>query len=257
MRNCRCRLTCATGGSTGDWPHLFSRDVLERAGLVEYPAFFAWDLAFHMIPMARNDPDFAKNQLLLLSAVSGICIPTASCRPSSMISPTSIHRFTPGPVGRYSSGPAALDHAFLERASSQIADELYLVGESQGSGRPQRLQRWFSWEWITWACSTGPDRCRPAAASSRLTAPRLDEASIAPACCELPWVGPSTIIGHARMWCKLDPLRATTVVAIQYSLSNLGWPRGLLVNDEDGLLPRQSPINWKIHSARRCGVGLD
>ena len=31
----------------------------------EYPWFAAWDLAFHMIPFARIDPDFAKQQLLL------------------------------------------------------------------------------------------------------------------------------------------------------------------------------------------------
>jgi hypothetical protein len=49
-----------------DWPHLFSRDVLSVPDKWEYPAFFAWDLAFHMIPMARIDPDYAKKQLLLL-----------------------------------------------------------------------------------------------------------------------------------------------------------------------------------------------
>jgi hypothetical protein len=49
-----------------DWKHLFSRDVLSVPDKWEYPAFFAWDLAFHMIPMARIDPDFAKRQLLLL-----------------------------------------------------------------------------------------------------------------------------------------------------------------------------------------------
>ena len=32
----------------------------------EYPWFAAWDLAFHMIPMAQVDPDFAKQQLTLL-----------------------------------------------------------------------------------------------------------------------------------------------------------------------------------------------
>ena len=31
----------------------------------EYPWYAAWDLAFHMIPMALVDPDFAKNQLRL------------------------------------------------------------------------------------------------------------------------------------------------------------------------------------------------
>jgi hypothetical protein len=33
----------------------------------EYPWYAAWDLAFHMIPFARVDPDFAKEQLLLLT----------------------------------------------------------------------------------------------------------------------------------------------------------------------------------------------
>jgi hypothetical protein len=32
----------------------------------EYPWFAAWDTAFHMIPFATVDPDFAKDQLLLL-----------------------------------------------------------------------------------------------------------------------------------------------------------------------------------------------
>ena len=32
----------------------------------EYPWFAAWDLAFHCIPLALIDPDFAKEQLMLL-----------------------------------------------------------------------------------------------------------------------------------------------------------------------------------------------
>ena len=32
----------------------------------EYPWFAAWDLAFHCIPLAMIDPDFAKQQLVLL-----------------------------------------------------------------------------------------------------------------------------------------------------------------------------------------------
>jgi hypothetical protein len=31
----------------------------------EYPRYAAWDLAFHMIPFARIDPEFAKEQLML------------------------------------------------------------------------------------------------------------------------------------------------------------------------------------------------
>jgi hypothetical protein len=49
-----------------EWQHLFSRDVLSVPDKWEYPAFFAWDLAFHMVPLARIDPHFAKQQLLLL-----------------------------------------------------------------------------------------------------------------------------------------------------------------------------------------------
>jgi hypothetical protein len=49
-----------------DWGHLYSRDVLSMPDDWEYPWFAAWDLAFHMIPLAEIDPDFAKSQLQLL-----------------------------------------------------------------------------------------------------------------------------------------------------------------------------------------------
>jgi Glycosyl hydrolase family 63 C-terminal domain len=49
-----------------DWPHVFSRDVISMPDKWEYPWFAAWDLAFHMVPMARLDPAFAKEQLNLL-----------------------------------------------------------------------------------------------------------------------------------------------------------------------------------------------
>ena len=42
-------------------------DVLSMPDGWEYPWFAAWDLAFHMLPMALVDPDFAKDQLLLLT----------------------------------------------------------------------------------------------------------------------------------------------------------------------------------------------
>jgi hypothetical protein len=53
-------------GRNADWGHLFSRDVLSMPDTWEYPWFAAWDTAFHMIPMCRLDPEFAKSQLLLL-----------------------------------------------------------------------------------------------------------------------------------------------------------------------------------------------
>ncbi len=53
-------------GRNADWPHLFARDVISMPDKWEYPWFAAWDVAFHMIPMARIDPAFAKGQLNLL-----------------------------------------------------------------------------------------------------------------------------------------------------------------------------------------------
>ncbi len=52
-------------GRNSDWPHLFNRDIISMPDKWEYPWFAAWDLAFHMIPFARIDPHFAKDQLNL------------------------------------------------------------------------------------------------------------------------------------------------------------------------------------------------
>jgi len=52
-------------GRNADWQHLYNRDVLSMPDKWEYPWYAAWDLAFHMLPMARIDPDFAKHQLEL------------------------------------------------------------------------------------------------------------------------------------------------------------------------------------------------
>ncbi len=52
-------------GRNRDWQHLFNRDVISMPDKWEYPWYAAWDLAFHMIPFARLDPHFAKEQLLL------------------------------------------------------------------------------------------------------------------------------------------------------------------------------------------------
>ncbi|MGC4014147.1 MAG: hypothetical protein QM755_06445 [Luteolibacter sp.] len=53
-------------GRNCDWTHVYCNDVLSMPDKWEYPWFAAWDLAFHMIPMADIDPDFAKWQLGLL-----------------------------------------------------------------------------------------------------------------------------------------------------------------------------------------------
>ncbi len=52
-------------GRNREWKHLFAKDVISMPDKWEYPWFAAWDTAFHMLPFARIDPDFAKGQLLL------------------------------------------------------------------------------------------------------------------------------------------------------------------------------------------------
>ncbi|MGB2667804.1 MAG: hypothetical protein WAK48_27660, partial [Candidatus Acidiferrum sp.] len=49
-----------------DWAHLYNDDVLSMPDKWEYPWYAAWDLAFHCIPLAIADSDFAKEQLVLL-----------------------------------------------------------------------------------------------------------------------------------------------------------------------------------------------
>lgn len=48
------------------WKHLNSMRVLSMPDKWEYPWFAAWDLAFHCVPLALVDPEFAKEQLWLL-----------------------------------------------------------------------------------------------------------------------------------------------------------------------------------------------
>jgi len=52
-------------GRNRDWTHLYNADVISMPDKWEYPWYAAWDLAFHCIPLALVDPDFAKEQLIL------------------------------------------------------------------------------------------------------------------------------------------------------------------------------------------------
>ncbi|MEH2106183.1 MGH1-like glycoside hydrolase domain-containing protein [Nostoc sp.] len=54
-------------GRNREWFHLYNKDILSMPDKWEYPWFAAWDLAFHTIPLAMIDPDFAKYQLDVLT----------------------------------------------------------------------------------------------------------------------------------------------------------------------------------------------
>jgi hypothetical protein len=54
-------------GRNREWFFHHSDDIISMPDKWEYPWYAAWDLAFHTIPIALIDPEFAKHQLLLLT----------------------------------------------------------------------------------------------------------------------------------------------------------------------------------------------
>src|SRR5262249_21961591 len=53
-------------GRNGAWRHLNTAEIISMCDKWEYPWFAAWDLAFHCIPLALLDAEFAKEQLIML-----------------------------------------------------------------------------------------------------------------------------------------------------------------------------------------------
>jgi hypothetical protein len=54
-------------GRNSDWDHLTNDDIVSMPDKWEYPWYAAWDLAFHCLPLALVDAEFAKQQLVLLT----------------------------------------------------------------------------------------------------------------------------------------------------------------------------------------------
>lgn len=53
-------------GRNAHWQHLYNLDVISMPDKWEYPWYAAWDLAFHMLPVALIDPEWSKRQLILM-----------------------------------------------------------------------------------------------------------------------------------------------------------------------------------------------
>jgi hypothetical protein len=54
-------------GRNHQWTHLNNADIISMPDKWEFPWYAAWDLAFHTIPLALVDAEFAKHQLILLT----------------------------------------------------------------------------------------------------------------------------------------------------------------------------------------------
>ena len=52
-------------GRNHDWMNLNNNDIISMPDKWEYPWYAAWDLAFHCVPLAMVDSEFAKEQLIL------------------------------------------------------------------------------------------------------------------------------------------------------------------------------------------------
>jgi hypothetical protein len=53
-------------GRNSAWHHIYNEDVISMPDKWEYPWYAAWDLAFHCVSLALVDPDYAKEQLVLM-----------------------------------------------------------------------------------------------------------------------------------------------------------------------------------------------
>ena len=54
-------------GRNADWDHFSVADIISMPDKWEYPWFASWDLALQSVVLALVDPDFAKDQVLLLT----------------------------------------------------------------------------------------------------------------------------------------------------------------------------------------------
>jgi hypothetical protein len=109
-------------GRNADWMHLYAEDILSMPDKWEYPWFAAWDTAFHMIPFSAVDPDFAKDQLLLLLREWYMHpngqLPAYEWNFSDVNPP--VHAWAVWRVYKLSDRKGSRDLAFLERAFQKL-----------------------------------------------------------------------------------------------------------------------------------------
>ncbi len=110
-----------TGRNAG-WNHLYSRDVMSMPDNWEYPWFAAWDLGFHTVCLAQIDPQFAKEQLLLLMREWYMHpnghLPAYEFNFSDVNPP--VHAWACWRVYKISAPKGHRDRAFLERAFHKL-----------------------------------------------------------------------------------------------------------------------------------------
>ena len=135
-------------GRNAEWQHLNNADIISMPDKWEYPWYAAWDLAFHCIPLALVDAEFAKS-------------PTHFAHPRMVYAPErpvarlrmGVRRREParsrlGNVARVPDGSQAAPRRQSRRSRrprvprtrlSQADAQLHLVGESQRLAGPEHF----------------------------------------------------------------------------------------------------------------------
>ena len=167
-------------GRNRDWTHLNNADIISMPDKWEYPWYAAWDLAFHCIPLALVDAEFAKQQLVLLTRewymhpngqLAGVRVGVWR-RESAGARMGHVARLPDGSRKAPAHQPGRSRRSRLPRARVPQADaQFHLVGEPEGSPRGATSFRAASWGSTISASSIAARRCRPAGSSTSPTAP--------------------------------------------------------------------------------------
>ncbi len=159
-------------GRNTQWQHLFNRDIVSMPDKWEYPWYAAWDLAFHMIPFASVDPDFAKEQLILFLREwymhpSGQ-IPAYEFEFSDVNPP--VHAWAAWRVYKMAGPRGQRDVEFLKRVFHKLLIN-FTWWVNRKDVRASTSSAAGFWGSTTLESLTARSPCRPAASSSRRMAP--------------------------------------------------------------------------------------
>ena len=129
-------------GRNAAWQHLALADVISMPDEWEYPWFASWDLAFHCVALAHVDPEFAKEQLVLLGREWAMHpdgqLPAYEWAFGDVNPP--VHAWAAWQVYVID---GSRDREFLIRVCTEAAAEFQLVGQPQGRGRIQSVRGWI------------------------------------------------------------------------------------------------------------------
>ena len=233
-------------GRNGDWRHLYNRDVISMPDKWEYPWFAAWDLAFHMIPLARIDPQFAKEQLLLLLREWYMHpngqLPAYEFAFGDVNPP--VHAWAAGASTRSTGARRASATARSWSASSRSCCSTSPGGSTARTPRARTSSPAASWASTTSACSTArsplPDRRAPGAGRRH----RVDGVLLRHHAVDGAGAGRATI-RPTRTWPRSS---SSTSSAIADAMNTLGGTG--LWDEQDGFYYDQLHVDGRT---RRCG----